>query len=61
MGRDISVVSAHKASENSNIRAIISAENKVDTSSQTVRFSVKQNKVFVFAKKTEERIYFDMD
>ena len=61
MGRDISVVSTHKASENSNIRAIISAENKVDTSSQTVRFSVKQSKVFVFAKKTEERIYFDMD
>lgn len=58
MGRDISVVSTHQASENSNIRAIISAENKVDTSSQTVRFSVKQSKVFVFAKKTEERLSF---
>ena len=56
MGRDISVVCTHTASENSNIRAIISADNKVDTSSQTVRFSVKENKVFVFDKKTEERL-----
>ena len=61
MGRDISVVCTHTASENSHIRAIISADNKVDTSSQTVRFSVKENKVFVFDKKTEERLLFPGD
>lgn len=34
MGRDISIVSNHEASLNPNIRSIISAETKVDTSSE---------------------------
>ena len=59
MGRDISVVSTNEACENTVIRSIISAENCVDTGSQTVRFDVKPNKVFVFGRETEERIYFE--
>ncbi|MDO4322992.1 MAG: ABC transporter ATP-binding protein [Lachnospiraceae bacterium] len=57
MGRDISVVSTHESSAGPAIRAIIGAENKVDLGSQTVWFDVKPNKVFVFHRETEERIY----
>lgn len=60
MGRDISVVSTNKASKNATIRSIISAENKVETDSASVRFDVKPNKVFIFSKETEERIYFEI-
>ena len=59
MGRDVSVVSTHPASENVAIRSIISAENTVDTTSKTVRFSLKPKKVFLFRKDTEARLYFD--
>lgn len=60
MGRDISVISTNESCENASIRSIISAENKVDVSSATVRFAVKPNKVFIFDKETEERIYFNV-
>ena len=56
MGRDISIVSAHEASLNPTIRSIISAETKVDTASEMVRFAVKPAKVFVFDGSSEERI-----
>jgi len=58
MGRDISVVSTHEAAENVNIRSIISAEHKVDTEKTVIRFALKPNKVFLFNRETEERIYF---
>lgn len=57
MGRDISVVSVNDHSVNPTVRAIIDADNKVDTACDTVRFSLKPNKVLLFAKDTEERIY----
>ena len=57
MGRDSSVVSTHPASQNPVVRAIIDADNKVDASSQTVSFSLKPHKVFLFNKETEERLY----
>lgn len=60
MGRDISIVSTHAASHNATVRSIISAENKVDTSSDTVRFSLKPAKVFLFDKTTEKRIDFEV-
>ena len=56
MGRDISIVSTHEASLNSTIRSIISAETKVDTAAETVRFAVNPAKVFVFDGSSEERI-----
>jgi len=56
MGRDISVVSSHEASENAAIRSIISAENKVNLQNKTVHFSVKPDKVFIFDCQTGQRI-----
>ena len=57
MGRDISVVSRHGVSLNPTVRSIISAENRVDAKDGTVRFSLKPQKVFLFRKETEERLY----
>ncbi len=56
MGRDITVISHNAASDSGAIRSIISAENRVDTASSTVRFNVKPYKLFLFDKTTEERI-----
>lgn len=57
MGRDISVVSRHDTSLAPTVRSIISAENRVDTGSADVRFFLKPQKVFLFDKETEKRIY----
>ena len=57
MGRDSSIVSTHPASQNPVVRSIIDADNKVDTTSETVSFSLKSHKVFVFNKETEERLF----
>lgn len=59
MGRDITVVASHADAENPTLRAIISAENKVDTGAANVRFRLKRDKVFVFKKETQERIRMD--
>lgn len=59
MGRDISVVSTHNCCEAPAIRSIVNAEHNIDLSSETVRFSIKPNKVFIFRKETEERIRFE--
>ncbi len=56
MGRDISIVSTHGESENEVIRSIISAENAVDITAASVRFSLKPNKVFLFDRADEKRI-----
>ena len=60
MGRDVSIVCDHAASVNPVIRAIINADNKVDATKETVSYSLKSHKVFVFNKETEERIYFEV-
>ena len=60
MGRDVSIVSTHPASANPDVRSIINADNKVDTSSKMVRYSIKPHKLFLFNKETEERIYFEV-
>ena len=59
MGRDVSIVSRHEASLNPIIRSIINADNKVDVTAQTVSYSLKPHKVFLFNAETEERIYFE--
>ena len=61
MGRDVTVVSTHDASENVEIRSIVSAENQIDLSSKKVRFSLKPKKVLLFDAQTEERIYFTIN
>ena len=58
MGRDVSVVSTHEASANPVVRSIINADNKVDVTAETVKYTLKAHKVFIFDKETEERIYF---
>ena len=58
MGRDVSVVCSHDACENTDIRAIISAENRVDTTSNVVRFDLKPQKVFLFTEDTQQRLLF---
>ncbi len=59
MGRDVSVVSRHEASCNPIVRSIIDADNKIDVSSATVKYSLKPHKVFLFDAETEERIYVE--
>ena len=56
MGRDVSIVSTNPASVNPVIRSIINADNKVDLTAETVRYSLKPHKVFLFNKETEVRI-----
>ena len=58
MGRDISVVSTHPLCENESIRSIISAENIAQITGDKVRFNLKEDKVFLFHKETEQRIEF---
>ena len=58
MGRDISVVCTHEKCENVAIRAIIDAENVVNTAKSTVNFRLKPNKVFLFHKESQLRIPF---
>ena len=60
MGRDVSVVSTHAASVNPSVRSIIDADNKIDLSCETVRYSIKPHKIFLFNKETEKRIYFEV-
>ena len=55
MGRDTSVVFKHKASSALS-RAIVTADNKINTKASEVRFNVNPKKVFVFAKEGEERL-----
>lgn len=61
MGRDISVVSENENSVNPVVRSIISAENRVDISSKTVKFRLKPFKTLLFDKKTEDRVFFGDD
>ena len=61
MGRDSSLVSTHSASLNPLVRSIIDSDIKVDPSAETVNFSLKPHKVFIFNKETEERIYFEVN
>ncbi|MBQ6892566.1 MAG: ABC transporter ATP-binding protein, partial [Clostridia bacterium] len=58
MGRDVSVVATNAKSDNPTVRAIISADNKIDLSSKRVSFNLKPHKVDIFDKTTEERIVF---
>ena len=58
MGRDMSVVSTHDGAQNPVVRSIINSDAKIDTSKPTVSFSLKPHKLFIFDRKTEERIPF---
>ena len=60
MGRDVSVVSDNAAMQSPVIRSIVDADTKIDATAQTISYSLKPHKVFVFNKETEERIYFEV-
>lgn len=60
MGRDVSIVSTSDASLNPVIRSIINADNKIAIDRETINFSLKPHKVFIFNKETENRIYFEV-
>ncbi len=60
MGRDVSLVCTSDASVNPQIRAIINADNKVDPTRETVSYSLKAHKTFIFNKENEERVYFEV-
>ena len=57
MGRDVSVVCTHPACETAAIRAIVDAD-ETPAVAPTVRFNIKENKIFLFSIETEERIRF---
>ncbi len=59
MGRDVSIVSNHPASQNPVVRSIINADFKVDPSASEIRYTLKPHKVFLFSKEDESRIYFE--
>ena len=60
MGRDVSVVSANEASLNPIIRSIVDADYKIDKNDESIKFSLKPHKVFLFDVETEERIRFEV-
>lgn len=59
MGRDVSIVAKNKSLLSPILRAIIPSDSVVDSSKKTVRFSLKKNKLFIFRKDTEKRIYLE--
>ena len=61
MGRDVSVVSTHEASQKPTVRSIIDADNKVDASADVVRYRIKPHKLFLFTRDDEGvRIPFEV-
>ena len=59
--RTVTVVSENGYCQSQEIRSIIGSDNKVDTSKEQVRLSLKSHKVFLFNKETENRIYFGVN
>ena len=59
MGRDVSIVSKHEASLNPVVRSIIDADYRVG-GVNTVRFTLKPHKVFLFNYDDETRIRFEV-
>ena len=59
MGRDSSIVSHHPEAESINIRSIIDSDIRVDKELSNVKFNIKPNKIFLFRRDNEERIYLN--
>lgn len=56
LGRDVSIVCAHPACQAPKIRAIVDASSRVDGGEQTVRFSLRPHKVFLFHHESQLRL-----
>ena len=61
MGRDTSIVFDHPSRHSANLRAIIPSEERPKGSPETVRFALKPFKVFLFDRKTQERVPFETE
>ena len=55
MGRDTSVVCTHPAAQSDTIRAIVPSDTRPEA--DRVRFSLKADKVFIFDRETENRLF----
>ncbi len=60
LGRDVSMVCTHPACTADTLRAIISARSQVQAGADRVHFALHPDKVFLFAKDTEQRIPVDV-
>ena len=60
MGRDVSIVSKHESSLNPVIRSIINSDTGLNVAGAVVNYSLKPNKVFLFSKESENRLYFEV-
>jgi len=60
MGRDVSIVSTHDASLNPFVRSIINADHRYDIG-DSVRYTIKPHKIFLFGKESEERIRIEVN
>jgi multiple sugar transport system ATP-binding protein len=58
MGRDTSVVAKHDAHDGVQMRAIVSSDARIDTTSDTVRFRIRPEKCRLFDAETGQRIHF---
>lgn len=56
MGRDTSIISAHPAAGDVQLRSIVPSETRLPEGAETVRFSLKPAKVFLFSKADETRL-----
>ena len=57
MGRDTSILAEHPACTSGIIRTIVDSDIPADTTKDALRFRIRMNKLFIFSKETEERIY----
>lgn len=61
-GRDVTLVLENPSlfsDKNNPLRAIIDSDVPIDETKKDVSFNLKKNKILVFSKETEERIYID--
>lgn len=58
LGRDISVICTHPSATSPTLRAIVSAGSAINTASESVRFSLKPDKVFLFDHETGARLSY---
>ncbi len=61
MGRDTSVISENEELDGVTVRSIVPSDTAIDTTKETVSFSLKPYKVHIFDKTTEERIVTDAE
>lgn len=56
MGRDITIVSSHEDAVSEEIRSIVGSDSGVTADQESVTYSIKPHKAYIFSKETEERI-----